>query len=188
MTDTKTEAKQIADRLFDEAVKLVKTIPAGATGGLHNLINQPAGEGIGAFEDTDGHLYADLAVDGGGGLDCERGLAFLLRVPGHPLFDEEFPVPADFRSWLDKNELEIPAAEEVFLRHVDEEDEAEILAELREALLADADALECLRKDLIALLCPAPGADQREREECRRDLLDAVEDFLERRELGQDQE
>jgi len=188
MTNTKIEAKQIADRLFNEAVKLTKTIPAGEIGGLHNLIDQPAGEGIGAFEDTDGHLYADRAVDGGGNLDRERGLAFLLRVPGHPLWDEEFPEPKDFRVWLDKNKLEIPAAEEVFLRHVDEEDEAEILAELREALLADADALECLRKDLIALLCPAPGADQWAREECRRGLLDAVEDFLERRELGQDQE
>jgi len=185
MTDTKTEAKRIADRLFDEAIQLVKTVPDH--GGLRKLIDQPAGEGIGAFEDTDGHLYADVAIDGGGGLDRERGLAFLLRVPGHPLWDEEFPVPADFRSWLDKNELEIPAAEEVFLRHVDEEDE-EILAELREALLADADVLECLRKDLNALLCPAPGADQWAREECRRDLLDAVEGVFERRELGQDQE
>lgn len=182
MTDTNNEAKQIADRLFDEAVELVETVSAVAIGGLRNLINQPAGEGIGAFEDTDGHLYAGVAVDGGGGLDRERRLAFLLRVPGHPLWDEEFPVPADFRVWLDKNKLEVPAAEEVFLRNVDN------LDELREALLADADALECLRNDLIALLCPAPDADQWAREECRRDLLDAVEDFLERRELGQDQE
>lgn len=186
MTDTNNEAKQIADRLFDEAVELVETVSAVAIGGLHNLINQPAGEGIGAFEDTDGHLYAGVAVDGGGGLDRERGLVFLLRVPGHPLWDEEFPEPKDFRIWLDKNKLEIPAVEEVFLSHVDEEDASEILDELREALLADAGALECMRADLIALLCPAPGADQWAREECRSDLLDAVEDFFERRELGKE--